>query len=219
MSVTRMLVLGAVRIFQPTHGYFVRRELASWQVAEWAHLNPGSIYNALRALTKDGLLIEETAEKAEPTERAQKTEKAEKTRYLLTVDGDTEFVRLVREGLWKLHPYEPGWLLGGMSFWWVLTREEVLAALEARAALLTARISGSTFAAADFPATAAGSPDHVVEMFRIQESVLNGELAWVHAASDRIRGGAYGFSGENPARTWPAQHPGRPRTAPAEPSA
>ncbi len=41
MSVTRLLVLGAVRIFQPTHGYFVRRELASWQVEEWAHLNPG----------------------------------------------------------------------------------------------------------------------------------------------------------------------------------
>ena len=39
MTVTRMLVLGAVRIFQPTHGYFVRRELGTWQAAEWAHLN------------------------------------------------------------------------------------------------------------------------------------------------------------------------------------
>jgi DNA-binding PadR family transcriptional regulator len=59
MAVTRLLVLGAVRIFQPTHGYFVRRELASWQVEEWAHLNPGSVYNALRGLTKEGLLAEE----------------------------------------------------------------------------------------------------------------------------------------------------------------
>jgi DNA-binding PadR family transcriptional regulator len=202
MSVTRLLVLGAVRIFQPTHGYFVRRELASWQVAEWAHLNPGSIYNALRALTKDGLLIEEPADPAD---------KADKTKYRLTVDGDTEFVRLVREGLWELHPYEPGWLLGGLSFWGVLNREEVLAALQARAALLTGRVSSLGFAAADMPETAAGTPDHVVEMFRIQEAHLTGELAWVQAVSERVRGGAYGFSGEDPARKMPGQDPSKPR--------
>jgi DNA-binding PadR family transcriptional regulator len=56
MSVTRLLVLGAVRIFQPAHGYLVRRELISWHAQEWANLNPGSVYNALRSLTRDGLL-------------------------------------------------------------------------------------------------------------------------------------------------------------------
>ena len=36
MSATRLLVLGVVRIFQPVHGYFVRRELLSWRAESWA---------------------------------------------------------------------------------------------------------------------------------------------------------------------------------------
>jgi DNA-binding PadR family transcriptional regulator len=201
MSVTRLLILGAVRIFQPTHGYFVRRELGTWQAAEWAHLNPGSVYNALRGLSKEGMLVEEPAEPGEPGSR---------TRYRLTVDGEQEFLRLVREGLWELHPYEPSWLLAGMSFWGALSRDEVLAALEARRALLTARISGTGFAVQGMPETAAGTPDHVVEMFHIHLGQLRAELDWTHAVSDRILGGAYGFKDEDPNRLRPREHPMRP---------
>ena len=56
MSSTRLLVLGAVRIFQPVHGYDVRRELLSWRVDKWANVAAGSIYNALKTLTKDKFL-------------------------------------------------------------------------------------------------------------------------------------------------------------------
>ena len=56
MSSTRLLVLGAVRIFQPIHGYDVRRELLSWRVDKWANVAPGSIYNALKTLTKEKFL-------------------------------------------------------------------------------------------------------------------------------------------------------------------
>jgi len=201
MSVTRLLILGAVRIFQPTHGYFVRRELGTWQVAEWAHLNPGSVYNALRVLTKDGMLVEEPP----PTGGS-----AGKTTYRLTVDGEQEYLRLVREGLWQLHPYEPAWLLAGLSFWGSLTRAEVLAALAARAALITARLSSTSFAAANLGETAAGTPDHIVEGIRMHETQLRGELEWVQAVSERITAGAYGFSDEDPARQWPREHPMRP---------
>lgn len=34
MSTTRLLLLGAVRAFQPVHGYLIRQELLSWQVEE-----------------------------------------------------------------------------------------------------------------------------------------------------------------------------------------
>jgi DNA-binding PadR family transcriptional regulator len=200
MSVTRLLILGAVRIFQPTHGYFVRRELGTWQVAEWAHLNPGSIYNALRALSKEGMLIEEPAEDGAPRSR---------TTYRLTVDGEQEFLRLVREGLWELHPYEPGWLLAGMAFWGALTREEVLAALDARTSLLKARISGTGFALKGMPETAAGTPDHVSEMFHIHLHQLTAEVDWIADATARIRRGDYGFSGEDPSRLLPRSHPMR----------
>jgi len=55
-STTRLLVLGVVRIFQPVHGYDVRRELVSWHVEEWAQLAPGSIYSQLKTLAKEGLV-------------------------------------------------------------------------------------------------------------------------------------------------------------------
>ncbi len=217
MSVTRLLILGAVRIFQPTHGYFVRRELGSWQVAEWAHLNPGSIYNALRALARDGLLIEEPSA-AEPSTEGTVDEgvkpggsrSGSKTAYRLTVDGETEFRRLVREALWELHPYEPGWLLAGVSFWGVLPRVEVLAALDARSSLLKARISGTRFAAGSMSETAAGTPDHVVEIFHIGVAQLQAEIDWTQDAIGRINGGAYGFAGEDPRRLLPREHPLRP---------
>ena len=44
---TRMLLLGAVAMFEPVNGYQIRRELVSWQVDQWAHVNPGSIYHGL----------------------------------------------------------------------------------------------------------------------------------------------------------------------------
>ena len=58
MSATRLLLLGTVRIFQPVHGYFVRRELLSWHADAWAHLNPGSVYNGLRSLVREGFVAE-----------------------------------------------------------------------------------------------------------------------------------------------------------------
>lgn len=53
---TRLLVLGAVAMFEPVNGYQIRRELISWQVDRWAHVNPGSIYSALTTLDREGLV-------------------------------------------------------------------------------------------------------------------------------------------------------------------
>jgi DNA-binding PadR family transcriptional regulator len=187
--VTRLLVLGAVRIFQPAHGYLVRRELVSWQVDRWANLNPGSIYNALRTLTRDGLLLEQEGgggEGAGPAARA---------RYRLTDDGETEFLRLTRDALWQLHPHEPSWLLAGLSFWWALSRQEVLDALAARRAQIEARLVGNRYALDDVR-QAAGKPDHVAEHFHLFEAYLLAERRWLDEVTARIEGGAYGFAGE-----------------------
>ena len=140
MSVTRLLVLGVVRIFEPAHGYLVRRELLSWQVEEWANVKPGSIYNALRTLTRDGLLLEEEAPIA-----IGGTGPAARATYRLTPEGQSEFFRLERRRCGSLHPGEPGWLLAGLSFWFTLSREEVLAALAARRAQLKSRLAGTPY--------------------------------------------------------------------------
>ena len=54
---TRMLILGAVALFEPVNGYQIRRELLSWQVDRWAKTNPGSIYHGLTSLTNLGHLV------------------------------------------------------------------------------------------------------------------------------------------------------------------
>ncbi len=190
MSTTRLLVLGAVRIFQPAHGYLVRRELTSWQVDAWANLNPGSIYNALRALARDGLLAEVEADIA-----AGGTGPAARITYRLTPDGDTEFLRLVRDALWQVRPFEPSRLLSGISFWWVLSREEVTAALAARRAQLEALLSGLGYAADDVRHDRA-TPDHVVEHYLLHGHQLRAELDWVDAVTERLGSGAYTFAGE-----------------------
>ena len=41
-SPTRLVVLGAVHQFQPVHGYFLRRELLTWRVDEWANIQKRS---------------------------------------------------------------------------------------------------------------------------------------------------------------------------------
>jgi DNA-binding PadR family transcriptional regulator len=206
MSATRLLVLGAVRIFQPAHGYLVRRELTSWQAHEWANLNPGSVYNALRSLARDGLLAEGESEHGVGLGANARTT------YRLTDDGETDFQRLVRLGLWQLHPYDPAWLLASLSFWSALSRQEVLAALDARRKQVESRVTATGFAA-DTVRNSPFKPESVVEHFLLHADQLQGELLWVNSVSRRIRDGAYWFLGEAGAEvpaaaaSGPTEHP------------
>jgi hypothetical protein len=143
-------------------------------------------------LTRDELLVEEEAAVA-----VGGTGPAARATYRLSADGETEFLRLTRDALWQVHPYEPSRLLAGLSFWWALSRAEVLDALAARRAQLEARISGTRYAADDVR-NSAGTPEHVVEHFHLHEATLRGELAWVDEVTERVRGGAYDFAGEEP---------------------
>lgn len=208
MSTTRLLVLGAVRIFQPAHGYLVRRELASWQVDSWARLNPGSIYNALRTLTNEGLLEQST----EPAPGGSPGVSARRS-YRLTPEGETEFHRLTRDALWQLHPYEPDWLLAGLSFWWALSREEVIDALAARRSQIEARIKGLAYATTDIRADNS-TPDHVVEHFFVHEHQLKGELTWLDEVEARVRAGEYAFAGEAAVARMTVEGMGRRNTGP-----
>src|SRR5436305_8885656 len=116
MSSTRLLVLGVVRIFEPVHGYDVRRELLSWRVDQWANVAPGSIYNALKSMTRDALL--------EIVGTDQVGGRPERTTYRLTNEGENEFQALLREALWHVRPaVDP--LMPALCFMPVLKREEL----------------------------------------------------------------------------------------------
>jgi DNA-binding PadR family transcriptional regulator len=193
VSPTRLLILGAVRSFQPAHGYLVRRELMSWQVDRWAQLNPGSVYNALRSLARDGYLEEVATE--------QGAAGSARTTYRLTSDGESELIRLVREALWTVDAGSPETLLAGLSCMWLLSREEAAAALEHRLAQLDASHRASELAVErilEHPRT----PDHVLEILRLVDARARGERVWATEMIERVRAGEYVFAGEDdPRRT------------------
>ena len=182
MSSTRLLMLGAVRIFQPVHGYFVRRELLTWRADQWAKINPGSIYNALRTLERDGFIVA-----VDPDEQP--------IRYGLTEDGETEFMALLREALWRVVPNDPARLYTAISFLWALSREEVIEALEGRLAQLDAMHRETPYTIS----TLMGSrekPRHIAEFGYLGDALVMGEREWTEACLTRIREGAYAFAGE-----------------------
>jgi DNA-binding PadR family transcriptional regulator len=182
-----LLVLGAVRIFQPVHGYFVRRELQTWHVDEWAHVNPGSIYNALRTLTREGLLREVATESAEG--------RPARTTYALTGDGEREFLHLLRDALGHVDPFSPDRTFTAFSYAFALPREEVIAALESRIAQLELSHRTQRFRVEEVLADPE-TPNQVVELVRLGDAWQQGELRWTRAFLERVQGGGYSFAGE-----------------------
>lgn len=89
---TRMMILGVISASQPVHGYDVRRELWGWRADEWATIHPGSIYHALKRLTREGLLREVSPSGSAPGRRAPRTSTAEGRR----VRGWSAILRLPR---------------------------------------------------------------------------------------------------------------------------
>jgi DNA-binding PadR family transcriptional regulator len=180
MSSTRLLVLGVVRIFQPVHGYDVRRELLSWRVDQWANVAPGSIYNALKSMTRDALL--------EVVGTDQVGGRPERTTYRLTNEGENEFQALLREALWRVRqPVDP--LMPALCFMPVLKREELIAALKNRIPQIKGQLEHVDFAIAQLPNP--GTPEHVKELYRLSASRVAAEVPWAEALIQRLEQGEY----------------------------
>lgn len=189
-SKTRLLVLGCVKIFQPVHGYDVRRELLSWNAADWANIAPGSIYSALKTLVKDGAL--------EVVGTQTVGGRPERTSYKLTPSGELELNDLLRETWWNVEPMiDP--LLPGLCLLGFVPRAEAIAALEHRMVTIKALMAqrDSMIAALAGPA-GADKPAHVREMLRLSGARVEAELAWGHAFVARLKKGEY-VTGSDPA--------------------
>ena len=181
-SSTRLLVLGCVRAFQPVHGYDVRRELMSWHAHEWANVAPGSIYNALKTLVKDGAL--------EIVGTGAVGGRPERTSYKLTTRGEDELADLLRDTWWNVAPLlDP--LMPGLAFLQMLTRDEAIAALEHRAAQVRAQLAQGEFLIASFGKDPSLGDEHVREMMRLSGARMAAELEWSAAFIARLRKGEY----------------------------
>jgi DNA-binding PadR family transcriptional regulator len=201
VSATRLLVLGAIRILQPVHGYEVRRELLSWRLEERTNVKPGSIYGAIRTLEKDGAIAVHARERG--------GSRPDRTSYVLTQEGENEFQLLLREGWWTVKaPVEP--FLPALSLMPFLPREELIAALRARIGALEAQLDAMGFMRASIRDGATGEdggiPEHVREIFDFTSARTRAELEWSRELQRRLRAGAYRFSGEP---GFPEPEPGR----------
>lgn len=178
MSATRLLILGVVRLYQPVHGYDVRRELLSWHADEWANVAPGSVYHALKKLAAEDLLAEVAAEPA--------GNRPAPTRYEITPKGEAEFQELLRRYWWDFRPaIDP--FTTAFALMPALPREEAIAALRHRAQGLRG-FADSTWIRQVAEFKAADAP-HVAEMLELSRQRAILEAEWCDKVADRLAAG------------------------------
>jgi DNA-binding PadR family transcriptional regulator len=173
-----MMILGLVRWLQPVHGYDVRRELLSWDVENWANIQPGSIYHALRKLADEELLHEVATE--------QVGARPARTTYEITDKGKAEFQSLLRGNWWNITP-APDQFMAAFAFLPALPREEAAAALRNRAVQLRAGVQQLESAmTADW---ADNKPLYVSWMWELTIVRSDAEIAWCERTAKRIEAG------------------------------
>ncbi len=201
---TRMLVLGVVRIFGPANGYQLRRELLSWDVENWAHLNPGSIYSMLGTLEKDGsvdrhdLVMEEGGRPVAV--------------YTVTDSGIADHDRMLLDAIETVP--DPGDALPlrvAVNFAPLLPRAFYQRALDARVAAFGLAVDAIQ-AKQRHLASSNRVPPHVVSELGLELGLVRAQLAWLVEHAAEVRAGGMHFVGDHPPRDWgwtpPADDPG-----------
>jgi DNA-binding PadR family transcriptional regulator len=192
---TRMLLLGAVQLFEPVNGYQIRRELVSWRVDEWAHINPGSIYSGLETLARAGHLARHSLVEGNRSV----------TVYTTTGEGRAEFQRLFAEAV-RVH--DRGSARGfttALSLAPLVTREVFLGLLKERLVAVDAVLAeGEALAAA--PADAL--PPHLPPLVALWNAQGRTERDWLVGMIDSIETGGSWYAGEAAGWAPPPDDPG-----------
>jgi DNA-binding PadR family transcriptional regulator len=181
---TRLLVLGAVSLFEPVNGYQIRRELMSWEVDKWAHINPGSIYSSLSTLTKQGHLHRHDLQDGS----------REVAVYTTTEIGRSELGSLFGQALETVEVLDPLPLHTALSMCTLFSRDVVLGHLTRRVAALEEHLADlrkKLHLAAD-----GRVPPHVARVLDLDLAHAEVERSWVGELLADIRAGAFGFAGE-----------------------
>lgn len=195
-TATRLLILGAASIFEPVNGYQLRRELLSWGVADWAHINPGSIYSVLSTQASQGLL-----ERHELADGARTV-----SVYTVTDEGRRERDRLFQECLETVDVQSPLPFYTAITVMPLLTREVFAAHLEVRLRLLDEKIA--ELGGGHRGIEAGEAPPHVGAALDLWIRTARAEREWAGELLDSVRSGRYGFAGEAPVWQPPPEDPG-----------
>lgn len=177
---TRLLLLGAVAIFEPVNGYQIRRELISWGVESWANIKPGSIYNGLATLAQRGDLVRHDL----------KDDSREVAVYELTDQGRAEFRRLYEEALTEVRLTAPLAFQTALSMLPLVTRDEATELLRRRLANLDRKAEESE------PRDPQHTPPHVLAIMDYWDRVATVEREWLLGLLFRIGDGELSFLDE-----------------------
>ncbi|MEV6135624.1 helix-turn-helix transcriptional regulator [Nocardia sp. NPDC051990] len=178
MSAVRLLVLGVMRLRQPTYGYAVRRELLSWRAETWTNVKPGSIYHALKQLTQEGKLS------AYGTQGS--TEGPGRTLFELTETGEAEFRKLMDEALVSVDMEELG---AGIAFMDVLPRAHVIEKLREQRRNAAAVRDDLLAMIPTFPGR--HEPPHATDLLELWSGVFENLSQWTGGVLERLEAGEY----------------------------
>ncbi|MBN9504088.1 MAG: transcriptional regulator [Armatimonadetes bacterium 55-13] len=181
MAVVRLLVLGMVRLKGRTHGYAVHQELVAWHVETWTRVKPGSIYHALKQLTKEEKLNEVGREPSE--------EGPGRTLYELTEAGEAEFIQLLESALGSFDLEELG---TGVAFMECLPRRRVIEILKDQHRRAMTTRNGLEAMAPKF-AHVRDAP-HTSDLLSLWSGSLAANASWTRSLIQRLESGAYRMS-------------------------
>ncbi|KGN30987.1 hypothetical protein N802_05125 [Knoellia sinensis KCTC 19936] len=191
---TRLLLLGTVMLFEPVNGYQLRRELLSWEVDEWAHVNPGSIYSGLTTLAKQGLLdrhdlVDGTREVAV---------------YTSTKAGREEFSRMWVSAIEQVDPLSPLPFHTAIALMPLNDREVVRATLQTRLARIDATAREQMSRKGDMSAF----PPHVRSLADLWMGLIQTDREWVVNLIGRLDRGELALQGDESSWAPPSGDPG-----------
>lgn len=185
---TRILVLGVVSIFGPANGYQLRRELLSWEVDTWAHLNPGSIYSMLTTLEKQGAI--------ERHDIALEDGGRPVAVYTITDDGSAEFHELIFDAIAAVPDSGDALPLRvALNFGPAMTRERFLTAVRARIEAII-RCREVLVAKVSQMESQKVVPPHVISELGLEIVLVDAQLGWLRELETDVAGGGLAFVGE-----------------------
>jgi DNA-binding PadR family transcriptional regulator len=192
---TRMLLLGAVQLFEPVNGYQIRRELVSWRVDEWAHINPGSIYSGLETLARAGHLARHSLVEGNRTVSV----------YTTTEEGRAEFRQLFAQAV---RTHDRGSARGfttALSLAPLVDRQVFLGLLEERLLAVDALLAEGE-ALASSPAGVL--PPHLPPLIGLWQAQAATERTWLVDTIAAIRAGSGAYAVDTADWVPPADDPG-----------
>jgi len=162
---------------EPMHPYQMQRLLRERHEDEVLGLKRGSLYHAIRRLTRSGLI--------QPVAVGREGRRPERTTYRLTPNGEREFVRWLQARI-ATPQSEPSEFMGSISFLVHLPPKDASARLGLRAQALETQIDalGQTLQRVGrFVARV-----HLIERHYLL-AMHKAELAWVRALTRELRSG------------------------------